>query len=290
MLSCFVARSRCRAVYVFCTRQPPCVLLMNMQQKDMPRSSDSTSPNSAEPSAEPSATCKGVLIGLTGSIGAGKSTVAEWLRAQQIPQVQHAQAQQVTVLDADQVAREVTETPQTLEELSALFAGVAGASELVKDGVLDRAALARVVFGDAEKLKALNALIHPKVRARMQELTEAAWHSAQPAQSVQPVQPVIVLQDIPLLYENGLETQFDAVLVVDAELEKRIERVMKRSQLSRAEVLARDKQQYPADKKRHRADWLVTNDGNREDLTRQLEELWPKIRRWATQHARCYVQ
>lgn len=191
-----------------------------------------------------------VILGLTGSIGAGKSTVAQWLAQQG-----------VTVLDADQVARQLTEQPQVLQDIEQLFAGA------VKQGRLDRQQLSVQVFGQPAKLAQLNALLHPQVRARMQQLTtEAANRGEQ-----------LVVQDIPLLYENRLEQQLAAVLVVDAPLEQRIARVMARSGLSREEILARNARQYPAEQKRQRADWLIINSGDVKSLNKKLSQLWPKI-------------
>lgn len=183
-------------------------------------------------------------LGLTGSIGAGKSTVAALLRERGL-----------TVLDADEQARLVTAEPAVLAELACRFPGT------LQEGQLDRAALAALVFGDPEKLAQLNAIIHPRVRARMAALEAQAaargdrW----------------VVQDIPLLFEGGLETAMDAVLVVDAPLEVRVERVMARSGLSRQEVLARDARQLPAGEKRRRADVVLENAGSLEELRSQAD-------------------
>ncbi|MFC6590892.1 dephospho-CoA kinase [Deinococcus lacus] len=186
-------------------------------------------------------------LGLTGSIGAGKSTVAELLRNRGFP-----------VLDADAVAREVTEDPAVLRELAAAFPGV------VHGGRLDRAALASRVFGDPAALAQLNALTHPRVRARMAELEKACQASW-------------AVHDIPLLFEGGLESGMDALLVVDAPLETRLERVRSRSGLSEAEVLARDARQLPASEKRRRAAAhpraaVLDNAGSLRELEQQLDQ------------------
>lgn len=184
-------------------------------------------------------------IGLTGSIGAGKSTVAALLRERGY-----------TVLDADQVAREVTQSPEVLQELAAEFSGVVAA------GQLDRAALAAVVFGDAHKLARLNAITHPRIRARMAQLEQQARNGG----------ARVVIQDIPLLFETGQAEQFDAVWVVDAPLEQRIARVMARSGLDRAEVLARDARQLPAEQKRRKASVVLDNSGTEAQLAAQLDK------------------
>ena len=183
-------------------------------------------------------------LGLTGSIGSGKSTVAALLRGRGL-----------RVLDADAQARLVTEEPGTLAQIEAAFPGT------VREGVLDRAALSAVAFADPVRLAELNAIVHPRVRARMAALelqavaAGAGW----------------VVQDIPLLFEGGLQAGMDAVLVVDAPLEVRVARVMQRSQFSREEVLARDARQTPAAEKRQGADFVIDNSGTVEDLETQVD-------------------
>ncbi|MFC4427640.1 dephospho-CoA kinase [Deinococcus navajonensis] len=183
-------------------------------------------------------------LGLTGSIGAGKSTVAALLRARGL-----------TVLDADEQARLVTEEPAVLAQLEAAFPGT------VATGKLDRAALAAQVFGEASRLAQLNAIVHPRVRQRIQAL------EAQAAQSG----ARWVVHDVPLLFEGGLDQGMDAVLVVDAPLEQRLKRVVARSGLSREDILARDARQLPAAQKRERATVVLDNSGDLPALERQLE-------------------
>ena len=182
-------------------------------------------------------------LGLTGSIGAGKSTVARLLRERGL-----------TVLDADAEARAVTEQPEVLAELEAAFPGV------VVGGTLDRAGLAARVFGDPAQVARLNAITHPRVRARMQALeAQAAAGGAK-----------WVVQDIPLLFEGGLERGMDAVLVVDAPLELRLTRALARGSLTREDILARDARQMSAEEKRKRATAVLDNSGSLADLTAQL--------------------
>lgn len=183
-------------------------------------------------------------LGLTGSIGAGKSTVAGLLRERGL-----------TVLDADEQAREVTRDPAVLAEIGAAFPGV------VRGGVLDRAALAAVAFGDPTRLARLNAITHPRVRARMLALEEAAAARRE----------AWTVQDVPLLFEGGLEAQMDAVLLVDAPLEVRVERVTARSGLSAEEVRARDARQMSAAEKRGRATLVLDNTGDLAALEAQVD-------------------
>ncbi|GGB63611.1 dephospho-CoA kinase [Deinococcus soli (ex Cha et al. 2016)] len=183
-------------------------------------------------------------IGLTGSIGAGKSTVAQLLRARGL-----------TVLDADEQARLVTQDPEVLALLADRFPGV------VVGGTLDRAALAARVFGNPAALADLNAITHPRVRARMAALEAQAARQGARA----------VVQDVPLLFEGGLDAQMDAVIVVDAPLPLRVGRVMARSGLTEAEVLARDARQLPAAQKRERATVVIDNDRDLPHLEAQVD-------------------
>jgi dephospho-CoA kinase len=184
-------------------------------------------------------------IGLTGSIGSGKSTVARLLREQY----------GIPVLDADQVAREVSYWPEVLRDVSDAFG-----SEFVFEGGLNRPALARLVFSDATARAKLNAIIHPRVRAEMarrQEQLAAAGAKA-------------VVQDIPLLFENNLQPLFDATMLVDAPLELRIERVVARDGADAIAVRARDAAQMPATEKRRLATVTLDNDRDLAHLERQL--------------------
>lgn len=183
-------------------------------------------------------------LGLTGSIGAGKSTVAALLRARGL-----------TVLDADEQAHLVTREPETLAKIEQAFPG------MVVGNVLDRAALGAVAFSSPARLAVLNAIVHPRVRARMTALElEATLRGER-----------WLVQDVPLLFEGGLEVGMDAVLVVDAPLELRIARVMARNNLTREEVLARDARQTPAEEKRRKASFVIENNGGVEELEPQVD-------------------
>ena len=185
-----------------------------------------------------------IRLGLTGSIGSGKSTVAEMLRSQGI-----------SVLDADAIARQVSRQPETLEAVKLEFG-----SEYVLEMDLNRPKVAELIFNNPEARAKLNAIIHPLVRAEMTRLqTKLEFEGAK-----------LVVQDIPLLFENGYEKLFDATILVDAPLENRITRVQARDGLTRAAIAARDAAQMPASEKRLWATYILENAGDLAHLERQL--------------------
>lgn len=183
-------------------------------------------------------------LGLTGSIGAGKSTVAGLLREAGL-----------TVIDADALARHATADPTVLARLRERWPAAVN-SQLE----LDRAALAQRVFGNADELAALEAIIHPHIR------TATAQALAQAAQRGEPW----VVQDIPLLFEKGLDTDMDSIWVVDAPQAMRLERLAARSGLNAQEALAREAAQWPPALKRERADVVIENAGTLEQLREQV--------------------
>lgn len=192
-------------------------------------------------------------VGLTGNIGSGKSTVAHLL-------VEKGAA----LIDSDALAREATQDPEVLQRI----ADTLGA-DLIQNGELDRPATAERVFGDEEARETLNGIIHPWVRQKSEARAKELEQRSPP--------PSVILMDIPLLYENGLERGLDVVIVVDAPLEVRVERVRERSGLSEQEVRARDKAQMPLEEKVERADYMVDNGGDKETLEANLERLWSQL-------------
>lgn len=192
-----------------------------------------------------------VHVGLTGGIGAGKSTVARLLTG-------HG----AIVLDADLAARAVVEPgTEGLAEVVDAF----GPQVLREDGSLDRAALASVVFSDEERRKRLNAIVHPRVRAWMAERAAAA-----PAGSV-------VVQDIPLLVEGGLAPLFDVVVVVDADDDTRVARLIRDRAMSEPEARARIAAQAPREQRNAAADRLIDNSGGTEELNEAVADLWREL-------------
>lgn len=189
-----------------------------------------------------------VHVGLTGGIGAGKSTVARLL-------AEHG----AIVLDADLAARAVVEPgTEGLAEVVEAF----GEDVLRADGSLDRAALASVVFADEDRRKRLNAIVHPRVRAWMAERAAAAPDGS------------VVVQDIPLLVEGGLASLFEYVVVVDADDETRIKRLMSDRAMTEQQARARIAAQAPRDQRNAAADRLIDNSGTTEQLKKAVAELW----------------
>ena len=196
--------------------------------------------------------------GITGGIGSGKSTVAGLFRILGIP-----------VYDADSRAKWLMAHDAALKRaLRAAF----GEQTFSSTGELDRKYLARVVFKDPEKLKQLNALVHPAV-AR----DAIAWHERQG-------QVPYTLKEAALLYESGSFRDLDFVIVVTAPEETRIERVMRRDGLDRGAVEVRIQNQWPEDQKAARADFVIHNDG-RQSLIAQVMAIHRALTRQWQQHS-----
>jgi dephospho-CoA kinase len=192
-----------------------------------------------------------VLIGLTGGIGAGKSTVARLLADRG-----------ALILDADVAAREVV-APGT-EGLAAVRDAF-GDAVLASDGSLDRAALASVVFADEKRRAVLNGIVHPRVRAWMSERVAAAPEGT------------VIVQDIPLLVESGLAGLFELVVVVDASDEVRIARLVRDRGMSGTEAAARIAAQASREQRVAAADLVIGNDGTPQQLSDQVAALWDRI-------------
>jgi dephospho-CoA kinase len=188
------------------------------------------------------------MVGLTGGIGAGKSEVAR--RLAQLGAV---------VIDSDRLAREVVEPgTEGLAEVVAAF----GPEVLGPDGALDRPALGRRVFGDEAARHRLEAIIHPRVRARSAELIAAAPPDA------------VVVNDIPLLVETGIGAGFDLVVVVTASVPSRLRRLAGYRGMSAEEARSRMAAQATDEQRRAVADVVLDNDGSLEDLRAAVDRLW----------------
>ncbi len=191
-------------------------------------------------------------VGLTGGIGAGKSEVSRLLASYG-----------AVIVDADKIAREVVEpgTPglaAVVEEF--------GEDVLAADGTLDRPKLGALVFSDQEKLKALNAIVHPLVGARSAELEATAGPDA------------VVVHDVPLLTENGLAPLYDLVVVVDAAPQTQLDRLVRLRGMAADEAARRMAAQATREERLAIADLVIDNDGPLEALEPQVREVWKRLR------------
>ncbi|MGW1765658.1 dephospho-CoA kinase [Streptomyces sp. NPDC002073] len=190
-------------------------------------------------------------VGLTGGIGAGKSEVSGLLARYG-----------AVIVDADRIAREVVEpgTPGLAAVVEAF-----GESVLTPEGTLDRPGLGAIVFADQEKLRTLNAIVHPLVRDRSAELEAAAGPGA------------IVVNDVPLLAENGLAPLYDLVVVVDAAPETQLARLTGRRGMAESEARARMAAQATREQRLAVADLVIDNDGPLEALEPQVRKVWAEL-------------
>ncbi|WP_293818421.1 dephospho-CoA kinase [uncultured Corynebacterium sp.] len=190
-----------------------------------------------------------ITIGLTGGIGSGKSTVSSRL-------AEHG----AFIVDADLVAREIVEPGQpALAELAEAFDGV-----LNPDGTLNRAELARQAFATPEATEKLNAITHPRIRARTEELFKQGRESG--AQ--------VLVYDMPLLIENGEVDKVDHVLVVDAPDELRIDRLVQHRGLDEDDARRRIAAQIDRATRLNAADTVLDNSGTVEQLLEQVDGFW----------------
>lgn len=192
------------------------------------------------------------LIGLTGGVGTGKSTVAEMLRELG-----------ATVIDADEAAHAVY-APGTagFDAVVAEFG-----PDFVHEGAIDRQRLGALVFNDADARGRLNAIVHPLVRDWMAARTvEAAERGDE-----------IVIQDVPLLYENELERLFSSVLLVYASEDTQLERLVRSRGVPPDRARAMIAAQMPIEDKRRRAHHVVDNSGTLEQTRAQVEEIWAQM-------------
>ncbi|MFA6232956.1 MAG: dephospho-CoA kinase [Bacteroidota bacterium] len=189
-----------------------------------------------------------ILIGLTGSIGAGKSTVAALIR------------EEYPVLDTDRIARELMESDETIRTaLTERF----GVQTFISDGTLDRHFLASLVFDDTAKLRALNDIVHPPTMTRVQQLAEALH-----AENIR-----LVFVESAIIFEVGLEDAFDYTVAVVADTELTIQRIMERDASDREAAISRLRHQLPPEEKSGLADFTIRNNGTLEQLKKATEAI-----------------
>ena len=195
-----------------------------------------------------------IIIGLTGGIGTGKSTVSNYLKEHDC-----------LILDADAISRQMTEKGQpALIDIAKAFG-----EDLLVDGVLDRQALGNIVFNDKEKLDILQSIITNKVveyiNTRIEELKEERYNG-------------IVVIDAPLLFECGMEGIADENWLVSASLDVRLQRVSQRDGLSEEQILSRINNQMPQEEKEKLSQVILDNSGSLEDLYKQINENLERIK------------
>lgn len=198
------------------------------------------------------------VIGLTGGIGTGKTTAAEYLASKGMLHI-----------DADAISRAITAKEEgvpnpILEEIGGVFGsagpfGTAGTEVIRPDGSLDRAAMAGLVFSDPEKKKVLEEILFTGIIKRIRQQIDEADRP--------------VLLDAPLLYESGLDGICDDVILITADPEVRIARVTARDGCSPEDVMARMRNQMPEEEKKKRADYIADNSSDLEHLRERLDAI-----------------
>ncbi|KAJ2892942.1 Dephospho-CoA kinase [Coemansia aciculifera] len=194
-----------------------------------------------------------LIVGLTGGIATGKSTVSQTLRARGVP-----------VIDADVIAHQVMEPGEVSYNLILEKFG----PEVLKDDskVIDRAKLGTIVFNDPEKRQVLNRCTHPYVRRRILYQLLGCYVRGHP----------MCVLDVPLLYESGMDKMCGKVVVVSCSSDRQIARLMDRNGFSREEAESRIKSQMPLDDKERRATRVLDNNGGLAELETQVNDLVAK--------------
>jgi dephospho-CoA kinase len=194
-----------------------------------------------------------LLVGLTGNIGSGKSTVDQLLSERG-----------ATIIDADVLARRAVELG------TSAYASIVerwGTSILAADGLIDRGALRRIVFSEPLELEQLNAIVHPEVERMRAALVEQARARGDR----------LVVCDIPLLFERKMTDGFDRIVLVDAPRPVRLERLVRERGLRETEAMDMIVAQMPAELKRARADFVIDNVGTLTQLDQRVTEVWAAL-------------
>jgi dephospho-CoA kinase len=190
-----------------------------------------------------------MILGLTGGIATGKSTVAAMLRERGI-----------TVVDADAIAREVVEPGRPAYEAIVRHFGQ---DVLLPDGQIDRKKLGEIIFSNEAERQVLNEIVHPVVRKEMREQAEQAERAGEQ----------IVFMDIPLLFESKLQHMVHKIVVVYVPASTQLVRLMERDDLDEEQAKKRLRAQLPIEQKKLEADFVIDNQGTREETEKQVDEL-----------------
>ncbi len=194
------------------------------------------------------------VLGLTGNIASGKSTVARML-----------EGMGARIIDADLIAREVVEPekPAWVDIVKKFGPGI-----LSPDGTIDRRRLGEIVFGDESQRRLLMDITHPRIKEAVRERIEEYREENA---------PVVVVEAALIVEKGGLREFLDGLIVVTADEESQIERLVKRSGHTREEALARIGSQMPAGEKALHADYLIDNSGTEEETEAEVKRLWEEI-------------
>jgi dephospho-CoA kinase len=197
-----------------------------------------------------------ILVGLTGGIATGKTTVAQMFKRCG-----------AVVIDADQLAREVVrpKTPAWREIVAAF-----GDDILTPNGSINRQALGAIVFHDRRKLRELERIIHPRVAREQQRLVRRIAARRPNA---------VIVYEVPLLFESGAHKRVDKVIVVTADRKTQIARLKRRNDLTRAEALRRIKHQMPLARKVRRADVVLNGTDEKAAVRKEVRRLMGRLRR-----------
>jgi dephospho-CoA kinase len=199
-----------------------------------------------------------ILVGLTGGVACGKSSVARLF-----------QDCGAVLIDADVLARAVVERGKpALKDIARVF----GKKCLLPDGTLNRQALGKIVFGSPARLKKLNAIVHPRVAREQAKITRSI--EAQEPQAV-------VLYDAPVLIEAGAHARMDRIIVVSADEQTQIKRLHNRNHLSKTEALRRIKSQMPLERKVKLADYVINGTLSYEQTKHEVERIYEELKQLA---------
>ena len=198
---------------------------------------------------------KKVVIGLTGGIGTGKSTVSQILKEKNFP-----------VIDLDIISHEVIKFPKVVEKIVENFGKEVLEYNNTGNWIVSREKLGRVIFGNREKRLILNSIMHPEILHIMREkILECKKENK------------IIFVEIQLLFEVQWEKEFDYILLVSAEKDTQVKRILDRDRRSEEEALNIINSQMSLDEKKKRSDYVIENDGNIQDLERKIDEFLKKI-------------
>ncbi|KMY51208.1 dephospho-CoA kinase [Peribacillus loiseleuriae] len=190
------------------------------------------------------------VIGITGGIASGKSSVSQFIREEL----------GFTIIDADIAAREVVEPGQeAYQEIVEVF----GTDVLLTDTSIDRAKLGGIIFYDEKKRRKLNGIVHPAVRKRMLQQKETAFELGEK----------VLFMDIPLLFESKLTHMVDKTILIYVDERIQLERLMKRNGLSEVEAKARIDSQMPLVEKKELADAVINNNGSLLESQKQVKQV-----------------